>query len=167
MEVDHYNPNHKKDYFQEYSNLFLATRHCNGSKSDRWPSNKERSKGHRFLNCTKEPDYGLHILEDPDSHELVGITPQGRYHVRNCDLNAPHFIKERKDRAAYWEVIQNTPVTFSEGVFLEPNVDKLYNTLFQVVEAMIPPIPYLNGQALVEHRARRAERDRVRVERFM
>ena len=25
MEVDHFNPNHKKDYFQEYSNLFLAT----------------------------------------------------------------------------------------------------------------------------------------------
>jgi hypothetical protein len=62
MQVDHFNPNLKKNFLQDYVNLFLSTSHCNGSKSDRWPTNKERAKGWRFLDCTKEIDYGVHIF---------------------------------------------------------------------------------------------------------
>src|ERR1700690_2436329 len=94
MEVDHFNPHKKDDPIQDYANLFLASRHCNGSKRDRWPSNKDQALGLRFLNCCNEQDYGEHIFEDPDTHELVGVTPEGRYHVRNCDLNAPHLVRE-------------------------------------------------------------------------
>lgn len=161
MQVDHFNPNHKKDYFQEYWNLFLATGHCNGSKSDRWPTNKERSQGWRFLDCTKESDYGIHIFEDPDTHEVVGITNEGRYHVRNCDLNAPHFIKERTERAAYRETLNNTAMTLRVPFPQTPVVVKLFQDLHHVVDEMIPPIPYLSGEALEERRAKRRERDRI------
>jgi hypothetical protein len=67
-------------------------------KSNQWPTNKERANGIRFLNCCKEIEYGIHIFEDPDNHEVVGITSAGRYHVDACDLNADHFTKERKKR---------------------------------------------------------------------
>ena len=151
MQVDHFNPNHKPDYFQEYSNLFLATGHCNGSKSDRWPTNKERNKGVHYLNCTKEMDYGVYIFEDPDTHEVVGVTPAGRYHVLSCDLNAPHFITERTKRAGYWVTLNNTPA--------HARTSDIYQSMFGIVNEMIPPIPYLSGQALVDRRAKRLKRD--------
>lgn len=152
MAVDHFNPHLKKLPIQEYSNLFLSTSQCNGSKSDRWPTNKERREfGWRFLDCTKEPDYGVHIFEDPDTHELVGATPAGRYHVRSCDLNAPQFILEREERTRYWNMIRS----LGENP-LEPEVVKL---LKDTVEHLIPEIPFLSGEALEAHRAKRRERD--------
>ena len=150
MEVDHYNPNKKDDAIQQYSNLFLATRHCNGAKSDRWPSGKERRLGIRFLNCCEEADYGLHILEDPDTHEVVGVTPAGRYHVRNCDLNAPHLVEERKERARLWRILSAQPVRIKHGWSLPEEA----RVLKAVADRMIPTIPYLSGKALENHRAR-------------
>lgn len=161
MEVDHFNPHLKKDHFQRYSNLFLSTSHCNRSKSDRWPTNKDRDKGIHFLNCTKEMDYGVHIFEDPDTHEAVGVTTAGRYHVLSCDLNAPHFIEERTKRAGYWESLSQTPITTKSPFPVPPIVDQIYQDLLEVANAMIPPIPYLSGQALVDRRAKRLERDRL------
>ena len=152
MEVDHFNPHKKKDPIQEYENLFLATRHCNGSKRDRWPRNKERELGSRFLNCCKEPDYGVHIFEDPDTNEVVGVTPEGKYHVRNCDLNADHLVKERADRARIRRLIEAVPVRIKKGWTLPPET----KALADVVAEMIPPIPYLSGKALEQHRARKS-----------
>src|SRR5580693_3085136 len=126
MEVDHFNPKHKPDCLQEYSNLFLSAGHCNNAKSDYWPTNKDRAQGGRFLNCTKEQDYGEHILEDPDTHEVVGVTPAGRFHVLNCDLNAPHFIDERTKRAGYWQTLSNTAITTKTPFPLPPIVGQLY-----------------------------------------
>ena len=159
MEVDHFNPNRKPDYFQEYSNLFLSTGHCNNAKSDRWPTNKDQDQGLRFLNCTKEQDYGEHILEDPDTHEVVGVTPAGRFHVLSCDLNAPHFIEERTKRAGYWQSLRNTPITTKTPFPLPQIVSQLYQDLLGVANEMIPPIPYLSGQALADRRAKRQQRD--------
>lgn len=155
MEVDHFNPRLKKRYFHDYSNLFLSTSHCNGSKSDRWPTNKERGKGWRFLDCTKEIDYEVHIFEDPDTHELVGATPEGRYHVLNCDLNAPHFVDERTKRAECWETLRNKPMISLKSFSLPPELRQLV----QVVEEMIPMISYLSGELLERRRAKRRERD--------
>jgi hypothetical protein len=151
MEVDHFNPHKRNDSIQEYENLFLATHHCNNAKRDRWPTNKDRLLGVRFLNCCKETDYGVHIFEDPDTHELVGVTPEGRYHVRNCDLNAPHFVNERADRANLLNLLEAQPVQISQGFSL-PNEAQM---LFDIVDKMIPKIPYLSGKALEKHRARR------------
>lgn len=161
MQVDHFNPNLKKKYFHEYSNLFLSTSHCNGAKSDRWPTNRERANNWRFLDCTKEIDYGAHILEDPDTHELVGVTPEGRYHVLNCDLNSPHFIEERTKRAEYWTTLHNMPVSMDSL-----SLPKELRQLLQVLEEMIPIIPYLSGEALERHRQKRRERDTHTSEKF-
>ena len=97
MEVDHFDARLKKEVQQKYENLFLASRHCNGAKRDR-PTAKERALGLRFINPCKEWDYGKHIFEDKKTHQLVGVTPEGIYHIRCCDLNAPHLVEERRDR---------------------------------------------------------------------
>lgn len=149
MEIDHFNPNKKSDPIQQYANLFLATRHCNGAKRDRWPTNKERQLGARFLNCCQESDYGVHIFEDPDTHEVVGVTPEGRYHVRNCDLNAPHLIEERTERAKLRQLLDARQITIKQGWSLPEHVEALR----AVVEKMIPVIPYLIGDDLEKHRA--------------
>ena len=47
-------------------------------------SGKLKKLGVRFLNPTKEQDYGVHIFEDAVTHELVGASPAGRYHLRCC-----------------------------------------------------------------------------------
>ena len=57
------------------------------------------AKGVRFLNCCEEHDYGVHILENPTTHLVVGVTPPGKYHVRMLDLNAPHLVQERAERS--------------------------------------------------------------------
>src|SRR5689334_18284672 len=85
MEVDHFNPILRGPARNDFSNLFPATRHCNGSKQGSWPDARLRRLGVRFLNPTKEQDYGVHIFEDPRSHELVGLSPQGKYQIRCCD----------------------------------------------------------------------------------
>jgi len=151
MEVDHFNPRRKRDTIQRYSNLFLATRHCNGAKRDRWPSGRERQLGARFLNCCEETDYGVHIFEDPDTHEVVGVTPAGRYHVRNCDLNARHLVEERAERARLRTILDAKPIRIKRGWSLPEEA----RALRSVVERMIPPIDYLSGEALEQHRARR------------
>ena len=148
MQVDHFNPRRKKDDVQKYSNLFLSTSHCNNSKSNQWTTNKERAKGIRFLNCCKEFDYGVHIFEDPDTHEVVGITSAGKYHVDACDLNADHFTKERKKRAEIWETLEQRQITLKGN---QPLPIEL-RLLKEVAGQMIPKIPYLSGDALRLHR---------------
>jgi hypothetical protein len=143
MEVDHFNPTLKGAERNKYSNLFPATRHCNGSKSDEWPSVRARKAGLRFLNPCQEQDYGVHIFEDPRTHELIGLTPAGKYHLRYCDLNAPHLILERKERAQLRALLNSCPVT------AKIPIPALYGTqtidcsvlLRAIVDKMIPPIP--------------------------
>jgi hypothetical protein len=142
MEVDHFNPNLRGLWRNKYVNLFPATRHCNGSKTDCWPNAQLRKAGVRFLNPTKEQDYGVHIFEDADTHELVGVSPAGRYHIRCCDLNAPHLIRKRRDRALLRELLDHYLVTSKVPL---PLVDskKFGQTsaqLREIVERMIPPI---------------------------
>ena len=117
IDVDHFDPRLKSRYLQSYSNLFLASRHCNGKKQNAWPTKEMEDAGIRFLDCTKEHDYGLHILEDPATHRVFGITPAGRYHVRVLDLNAEVFIKHRRMRANLGIFISETPVTIKPKPF--------------------------------------------------
>jgi hypothetical protein len=151
MAVDHFNPRRKKDHIHKYSNLFLSTSYCNVSKSNQWPTNKERANGIRFLNCCKEVDYGVNIFEDPDNHEVVGITSAGRYHVDACDLNADHFTKERKKRAEIWEVLEQRQIALKGNQQIPVEL----RLLKEMVEQMIHKIPYLSGEALEQHRERK------------
>jgi hypothetical protein len=98
MEIDHHNPRLQHPQKNAYDNMFLASHHCNGKKSNEWPTAKQRALGLRFLNPCKEQDYGVHLFEDPESYEIWGTSPAGRYHIRMLDLNAEHLIRERRRR---------------------------------------------------------------------
>ena len=139
MAIDHFDPRRKQDSRQAYKNLFLADGVCNTAKSDTWPSNSEQHKGMRFLNCCEEWDYGDHMVEDPDTHLLIGITPAGRYQIAQIDLNAPHLVKERTDRARIREILQSPVVMKTPDIFPFACIGELE----RIVSEMIPPIPTL------------------------
>jgi hypothetical protein len=140
MEVDHFDPRQKRDIVQDYQNLFLASRHCNIAKGDQWPNKADRALGLRFLNPCKEMDYGEQILEDPNSHKLVGVTPAAIWHIRKLDLNAEHLRREREDRAEIWRDLRS-------AMTVKPHVkdeilQKVTATLQVTVERMIPEFRY-------------------------
>ena len=105
MHIDLFDPRLKKHYQQPYWNLYLATAGCNIAKRDNWPTPAEVAAGARFLDPCKEKDYGVHRFENPITHEVVGVTPAGRYQILICDLNASHLIIERAERAALRRIL--------------------------------------------------------------
>lgn len=142
MEVDHFKPKGKARH--RFTNFLPATRHCNGAKSQTWPSAAEQRMGLRFLNPTLEQDYGVHIFEDPATNRLVGATNEGRFQIEMCDLNAPHLVRERKDRAAIKRNLEATNWTLrgsfqSQGGLSEAFRDSLA-ALKKELDLKIPPI---------------------------
>lgn len=135
MEVDHFCP--RGSGRNRYANFLPATRHCNGAKSQTWPTAKQTREGIRLINPFTERDYEKHIFEDAASHRLIGITPAGRYQIIVCDLNAPHFVEERKDRARYHRLLES-PGTIKGGL---GEAKLAIEALRREVEQMIPPIP--------------------------
>jgi hypothetical protein len=138
MEVEHFDPRKKKKYIQDYTNLFPATRYVNGKKSNIWPTASERKKGCRFLNPCEEMDYGEQIFENPNTHELYGVTPAAKWHILMCGLNADHFIDERRKRSKYLRQISNQPIT---SVGFDTNELRLIDSIKEVVNSLIPLIP--------------------------
>jgi hypothetical protein len=98
MHVDHFNPTIKGKKRNHFTNLMLASAHCNLRKSNRWPSAREELEGLRLLNCTEEQYYGQHIYEDLKTGKLYGSTPAGRFHIERLDLNGPYLCYKRKQR---------------------------------------------------------------------
>jgi hypothetical protein len=147
MEVDHFNPTLVGPQRHKYDNLFLATRHCNGSKSNIWPTKKDRKKGIHLINPCKELDYGLHIFEHPETHRLIGITPAGDFHITTCDLNAPHLVVERYERAAIHDLLNDTPFLLKSLFWEMPREETSKRGYLDLLrgqfEKMIPIIPYL------------------------
>lgn len=139
MEVDHFNPRLPERLRNRYENLYLASRHCNNAKRRHWPTTTQMRAGIRFLDCCREWDYDEHIFEDPKNHRVAGVTPAGRYHVRICDLNAPHLVGERKERAQLRRVLTSSPAiirNLEKGLEVS-NVLKLLNG---IADRLIPPI---------------------------
>jgi hypothetical protein len=139
MEIDHFDPTLGKLARNAYSNLMLATRHCNNMKKDGWPLASQIALGIRLLNPTKEPDYGKHIFENPETHELIGITPAGRYHIDILDLNHETFVSERRDRAMYLKLWGATAPVTVLGHF--DRLQGLLEILRRQFERFIPYIP--------------------------
>lgn len=138
MEVDHFNPKGRNRH--SYKNFLPSTRHCNGAKSQTWPTKAEQRLGLRFLNPFHEQDYGLHIFEDPTTHELVGATPAGRFQIEMCDLNAPHLMRERRDRAEIRNILENTPATVSGSLkAFSESLGALQKELALKIPAIAPP----------------------------
>lgn len=139
MEVDHFNPRLPNSLRHRYTNLFLATRHCNGAKGENWPSEAQLNKGIHFLDCCQEQDYGVHIFENAETHRVYGVSPPGRYHVRMCDLNAPHLVRERRQRFELNRILTSSPAIIRDlGRALE--LVNLLRLLKDIGGKMIPPI---------------------------
>jgi len=137
MNIDHFDPRKKRRLRQAYSNLNLASSECNSSKSNHWPNRQQRLSGARFLNPCKEKDYGVHIFEDPTTHELVGTSIAGTYQILMCNLNAQHFVLERADRTALAQILFGPKKIKSDSV----NVQQSISQLRQSYKRKIPPIP--------------------------
>ena len=144
LEVDHFDPRQKKDLIQDYTNLFPASRHCNGKKADTWPNKAEKAAGCRFLNPCEEMDYGEHIFEDSRTHELIGATPAGRWHIRICGLNANHLVQERRRRADHWAAIRSKALLITGDHQAARDLIEKYRS---EVELMIPEVPAPPGHS--------------------
>jgi hypothetical protein len=137
LEVDHFDPRKKNDPIQDYDNLFPASRHCNGKKSDTWPTKAEHAAGCRFLNPCEEMDYGEQIFENLASHELVGLTRAAVWHIRVCGLNADHLVQERRRRAEHWATIRGKAGRIKGDLETAGNLIAKFR---EEVELMIPEI---------------------------
>jgi hypothetical protein len=139
MDVDFFDPRRGKKGVVDYNNLFLASHHCNIAKGDFWPSKQELASGIRLLNPCEEMDYGVHIFEDPITHNLVGVTPSGRIQIRVLALNAPHLVEERRQRSELWATFTKLK---AEAEAKNLSIAKgLLEQLEEVLRYSIPPIP--------------------------
>jgi hypothetical protein len=137
MEIDHFNPTLSGRARNAYANLMLSTRLCNNFKRDTWPLANQAEAGMRFLNPTMEMDYEEHLFEDPKTHELVGITPAGKYHIDALDLNNETFVWERATRAKYAKRRASSAIL--TGSFAE--LRELLAFVSEYFELFIPAIP--------------------------
>jgi len=138
LEVEHFDPRLKKKLFQDYGNLLLASRHCNGAKREVWPKRRDQDAGLRFLNPCVEADYGVQIFEDPDTHEIYGTTPAARWHIRMLDLNAKHLIFERMERTRRLARIKDQLIAIKGCV---GTASKLAGEYRELLDTYIPEIP--------------------------
>jgi hypothetical protein len=144
MEVDHFDPRQKSELIQDYRNLFLATRHCNGAKGDYWPNEADLALDIRLLNPCEEEDYGADIFEDPVTHKLMGLSRPGRNQIRVCDLNAPHLVEERKQRTELRVAIASLKTKAHTLRLSLPS--EIVTKLELALGYMIPDIPHLPGE---------------------
>jgi hypothetical protein len=138
MEIDHFDPTIKGRKRHVYANLFLASRFCNNRKQGNWPSDAERSQGIRLLNCCEETDYSEQIFEDEKTHRVFGTNAAARYHIRVLDLNAPHLVEEREERAKLQRLLfqDRKRVNESEAAL------RAFGLLKVQLQYMIPNIEY-------------------------
>ncbi len=83
----------------------------------------------------------MHIFENVVTHRVYGVTRAGRYHVRMCDLNAPHFVRERRDRAGLLEIMTARHALIRN---LDESLElmNLIKLLTNITNRMIPPIAF-------------------------
>jgi hypothetical protein len=142
MEIDHFDPRRKSDWVQDYANLYYSSGHCNRSKGATWPSAEEEKQGIRFLDCCREADYGRFLFEDPHTHAIVGITPAARFHILCLDLNAPHLVQRRRERAEIrCRLEEPLRLRASRRMPDSDQIDRLLDALRGVLAHAIPPIP--------------------------
>jgi hypothetical protein len=148
MEIDHFKPKKKfQRKVHSYSNLMLASRHCNGNKGDEWPSRKEAKQGFGFINPCEEMDYGKHIFEDIETGKLVGVTPKGAYQIAKCMLNARHLVRQRLERTKLRKLLEKkSPVCIPENIpifEIEDRINELQQAISDTSSKYIPYIPPL------------------------
>jgi hypothetical protein len=147
MEVDHFNPTLSGRGRHEYRNLMLATPRCNGSKSNAWPTHSETKKhGRRFLNPCEELEYGEHIVEHPITHELIGLTPAGNYHIDFLDLNVSDLIETRQERWNDYLMLEKTRVKMAKNHSPESFPFEVLARLRESIAVNIPLFPLATAE---------------------
>lgn len=140
IEVEHFDPRKidgKKNH--KYDNLLPAFGPCNRSKSGKWPSPEAAAQGVRFLNPTVERDYGVHLFEDPGSHKIVGVTPAGKYHVRQLALNTEYLIRKRKNRSMAKVVREQIGLIQGLSVYTEAQLRVILGDAESAIPEIDPP----------------------------
>jgi len=104
------------------------------------PPRRNAKPGPGFLNPCEEWDYGLHIFEDPITHELFGKTEAGKYHVKALRLNRETFVWERRERAKLIEPLNSPQILPPSTPFEE--LRSLIRDIKEHLEILVPEIPY-------------------------
>lgn len=144
MEVDHINPKLRHPFRNRHGNLITASRHCNGAKSDTWPSAEDRKAGLYLINPYEEADYGKHIIEDRATGILSGKTIAGKWHIEILDLNAAHLVTKRLDRTQLGNAFLAAAMasgTDSTNELLRAVIAKLQEAQSSMLPIMIPELP--------------------------
>ena len=147
MEVDHFKPKKKfPKKAHSYKNLMLASRSCNLTKGEEWPSPKMKKQGFEFINPCEEIDYGKHIFENIETGELVAATPKGCYQINKCMLNAKHLVTQRKERTEILALLKShKPVSLPDSITsikeAEKELEILISKVSYIKEKYIPYIP--------------------------
>ena len=139
FEIDHFHATRKKDIVQDYCNLFPEHPICNRPKSNK-PIKRELREGKRFLNPCREWDYNEHIRENSKTHELIGKTKAGIYHIEHLDLNHPYFVEQRKDRANLLKIYRQIPARLKPEETDFEALSELLSLLKHQVSVAIPEI---------------------------
>jgi hypothetical protein len=144
FDIDHFHPSAKGGSFTDYRNLYLACRQCNKHKWDFWPGKLEREHGVRFLDCTKELDYGYYVFETADGYVVPKATSKAAiYHCRILKLNRADLLRSRRKRTALLAHLKDKD-RLSRINFTVEQVDQLtkdIDELMQLINHLIPEIP--------------------------
>ena len=95
--IDHFKPRSKGGHSNDYVNVYWSCIPCNLFKHNKWPTEEQSNKGHRFAEPCREQDYGVHFVESDDC-ELLPQTPCGEYHVLTLRLNRAWLRRLRFER---------------------------------------------------------------------
>lgn len=95
FDTDHYEPvSRAPQRIFEYINLFYCCKSCNSTKSDKWPTTLEISKGARFFDaCSDLPNDHFEI---DINGEITAITEIGLFTAFNIELYDVELNRIRK-----------------------------------------------------------------------
>ena len=101
FEIDHYWP---KEHFPQlqarYENLYYACGKCNGYKSDYFPNERAKSRGHRFVKVDEESPLD-HVTADGD--RLEPRTSVGEFNIHKLNLNRRALRRLRELRRRMYD----------------------------------------------------------------
>jgi hypothetical protein len=103
-----------------------------------WPTAAQKRQSIRLLDCTKEQDYGPHIVEDRSTGQLHGKTPAGIFHITILGLNDRYFIEKRQERTALLRLSQNSLII---GAHPYPQLIEDVRAAVALLTNMIPELP--------------------------
>ena len=103
LTVDHFRPVAAGGDDTE-ENLVYACVRCNQYKGALRPEAMDRGSERRLLHPRRD-DLSLHLIEDPLTGRLEGLSPAGQFHIEALRLNRPALIANRQ-RGHFLEILQ-------------------------------------------------------------